>query len=432
MNIINKITRFLRNENNSFEKEFNSNLGIPGFGVAYMNWHDLTYRSNYSLTQLIQGLPMNIMRFIASDIATATPVMFRKTDAMDNEQLNQHEFIDLLLHPSSEMTANELYQTICLHRWIYGTAFPVVLRGVKYRKPKEIVLVHPMQVQIIRDSNNNITGIEDRITGNRFERNQIIGPVKNINIANNSFNTNYFFGTSIIYENELTFSLYQSQLRYQERQLMNDAQINFILLSDRKYSADSKRTFLEQWNAQFAGPNNARKTAFLDEGIKPFATSWNAKDLDFISGRKETEKAIMKPWALPGDMLGDSSTVNRSTGQQNTLNYYKNVLLPEIHIIDSAFNKYIYNQYPKENIFIRHLLPRIENIDALKEFELGLKGGLTWNEYRKYMGYAPLPGLNTPVSLNNITNPNSNNDVNTEDNNINDNTDVSNDNIPNE
>jgi len=410
-------------EDNETEYQFKEVLiNQPSFGRTYLNWYDSNYQTNYSIDGLIKGLPINIMRFIASDIAQAVPVMYLKTDSTDNEQLNNHEFIDLLNYPNDDLSYVEMMITICLHKWIHGTALPVVGLSQNFRELRNIELIYPEQFNI-QFYNDKITGlpmIRDIQTGNEFERQNVI-PIRNIDINYNSYyqiNKNYF-GSSIIKENEMTLSLYQTITRYQERQLLNDAQVRFIITSDRKYSTQSKKAFLQQWNEQFQGVNNNNKTAFLDEGMKPFASSWNPKDLDINEGLDRTIKQIRNIWGIGGDIQGDTETVNRSTSQQTTQNYYKNVLLPMLSEIEAPFNKYIHKRYPNDNIYLKFVLPRVENEERLKEFTLEqnflqlpqtTNNMIVFNEYRKYLGYSPLTtGLDNPNSTSSSVIPDNSN-----------------------
>jgi HK97 family phage portal protein len=92
-------------------------------------------------------------------------------------------------------------------------------------------------------------------------------------------------------------------------------------LTAPKWTPDQKKSWREQWQEKFAGVRNAGMVPVLEDGMTWKATSYSAKDSEYISARKLAREECASAYHIPLPMVGilDHATFSNIKEQHKQL-----------------------------------------------------------------------------------------------------------------
>lgn len=188
----------------------------------------------------------------------------------------------------------------------------------------------------------------------------------------------------------------------------NGSQAGSVLtMKDGKLSPEARTKIKNEWQQANSGEDNAGKVIVLDETMKFDQLEINTDILNVINNNTASTKAIAKAFGLPLSKLG---LTDPNTSLQDSLNdYVLNTLGSYMKVITSELNFKLINtkeQYNKEFVFDTSSYRTVDWKEHVELINSQLdKGGITLDEYRKQLGYEPIPdglGANHRVDLNHI------------------------------
>lgn len=135
----------------------------------------------------------------------------------------------------------------------------------------------------------------------------------------------------------LDVSVAVMQDRYDHAFLKNDARPAAIVVTEEFARREEFDAFRSQWRGEYAGPDNAGKTAFLeasggDNGVKNSVLiqtlGLSQKDAEFMARYESKLRGICVAMGVPMSRLMDASKRTFSNADRETTNYWQNTLLP--------------------------------------------------------------------------------------------------------
>ncbi|MDD5361049.1 MAG: phage portal protein [Ignavibacteria bacterium] len=373
-------------------KEFNDGIPIANINnPLFSNQFQFNGLNNYQ--KIAIGTIFSCLNYRATSMAKAIPVMYQRLSALDNPEVDEHPFLNLLNNPNpkKKLSKVRLYRKTSAHIDIYGESFWYLAAGKKFGEPKEIFILQPDLVQIRTDDYGYPIGY---IYNNFNTKSGVeFSPDEIIHFRQDDYFTDSERGLSLFKQNLVIFNIYYQQTIYQNTFLKNDAMPKFVIQSTKNMSEQQLKKLREGLEKQHSGPNNAGNTMILSGGLEAKPLSLNMKDLDYVNSRNLSSKEIQMLFSVPEGVL-DVNANNRSTASVHVNTYYENTLLPIIDSIDSQINLYINDKYPKDKIYLKHTLKRAsdDDLEFKKIKDLRDKGDISCNEYRKFNGYSPVEG----------------------------------------
>lgn len=103
-----------------------------------------------------------------------------------------------------------------------------------------------------------------------------------------------------------------------------------------RWSKEQKESWRNQWQERFAGGADAGQTVVLEDGMTYKATSWSAKDAEYVNSRKLTREECAAAYHIPPPLVGilEHATFSNITEQHKNL--YQDTLGPWNEMIVQA------------------------------------------------------------------------------------------------
>ncbi|WP_239724552.1 phage portal protein [Mammaliicoccus sp. A-M4] len=188
----------------------------------------------------------------------------------------------------------------------------------------------------------------------------------------------------------------------------NGSQAGSVLkMRDGKLSPEARKKIKDEWQQANSGEDQAGKVLVLDETMDFQQLEINTDILNVINNNTASTKAIAKAFGLPLAKLGLNDP---NVSLQSSLDdYLLNTLGSYMKVITAELNFKLVNakdQYNKEFVFDTQIYRTVNWKEHVELINTQLdKGGITLDEYRKQLGYEPIPdglGANHRVDLNHI------------------------------
>lgn len=155
----------------------------------------------------------------------------------------------------------------------------------------------------------------------------------------------------------------------------------------------NEKRIRSQWSEKQEGFANAWRTAFIGGKVTMHQTGRSHLDLDFNAGVRLKRDTVAQAWCVPPEILGIVENSNRATAQAADYIHQSKNTLPRLVYQAEVWNKYLVPRYLDRRLFLGYENPvRETDEQRLEKADRGLAGGaITVNEWRREMGYDPLP-----------------------------------------
>lgn len=384
--------------NNDLNTKNIGDIPISNISNPFSNQFQMYGFDSYQNTAI--GIIFTCLDFRAKSMAKAVPVMYNRLSALDNPEIDEHPFLNLLNNPNPKMKLSKvrLYRKTSAHLDIFGESFWWIASGKKYGDPKEIFILQPNLVQINYDEYGYPSGyIYNNCNNNNSNLNEGVefSPDEIIHFRQEDYFTTSERGLSLFKQNAAIFGIYVQQTIYQNTFLKNDAMPKYFITSPKQMSPQQLAILKSNIAQSHAGVNNAGNTMILAGGMDAKPLSLNMKEMDYVNSRNLSSREIQMLFNIPQGVL-DSGANNRSTASVHINTYYEQTLMPIIDSMDSQINLWLNTKYPKQKIYLSHNIKRAadEDLEFKKIKDMRDKGDISGNEYRTYNGYAPVDNLN--------------------------------------
>ena len=312
----------------------------------------------------------------------------------DKEQIFVHEALDLLYRPNPFQTKEEFFQRFIINKKLTGSAFILKVRNAK-GKVVELWNLRPDYMRILFDNELIIKGYEFTAAG----KSTIFAPG---DIVYDSYPdpTVDFGGMSALQPAQIRVEIEEFASKYQRNFFVNNARPDFVLMTDKKLSAEQKTEMKASWDKRHKSNNsqeNVGKGAFLEGGMTYQQVSVSQREMDLIESSKFTRDDILVALAVPKPVIAITDDVNLANAETGMRIFLSETIVPEIKALTTKLNEHlIYEEYG-EIYFIQYEDPvpenRIEKADT--QTKRLAAGTMLINEAREEWGDEPVRGGDT-------------------------------------
>lgn len=302
-----------------------------------------------------------------------------------------HEALDLLYRPNPFQTKGEFYQRYMINKKLAGAAFILKVRNGA-GKVVELWNLRPDYMRVLLDPQEVIKGYEFQGEGKSivFAPEDIIYDAYPDPLSD-------FGGLSPLQPAQSRVDTEEFATKYQRYFFENNARPDFLLLSDKKISAEQKDEMRASWDKRHKGEKNSGKGAFLEGGMKYQQVSISQREMDYIESLKMTRDDILVAFGVPKPIVAITDDVNLANAKTAMEIFLSETIVPEITQLTEKLNEHLI--YPEfgDQFFVEFVSPVKENQTEKADIQAKriASGTLLINEAREEWGDQPLKGGNT-------------------------------------
>lgn len=176
------------------------------------------------------------------------------------------------------------------------------------------------------------------------------------------------------------------QIEYSSSLLQNSAVPVGMLKAQSRLTQTAIDRLRESFERIFSGVKNAGRTLILEEGLEYEPISLKPNEMELTEANKQTISEVARLFNIPESLINSDANKYASL-EQNTVQFLQNTLLPIITQIESAFDKYLLDDFEKQlGYYFRFDTSEIIRTTEKEKIETvakGLKEGLfSFNEAR--------------------------------------------------
>lgn len=379
-----------------FARKEKANLPtLTGGGVTdpFTIWRTQKKIPSEKALEVYAGWVYACIRAIAEEIGNMEYRLFKAGKETD-EELFEHDLLDLLDGVNENQTGLELKYMIATHLEAVGNAY-LYLDGVadETSKPTAIYILNPAKVRVIVDRQtfpSRIEAYEYRLSAKnyRFEPYQIL----HIKYPDPS---DPYEGIGTVQSIAQWIDQDNYATEFNRRFFLNGARLGGFLESESAYSPEQLDYLKKSFESIFKGVENAYKVAALPKGTKFTAASESQKDMDFANLSLMMRDKILAGFRVPRTALGITDDVNRANAEATNYVFALRTIKPKMQLIVSYLNEFLVPRYG-ENLYLDFVDPVPQN----RELEIqemtaasGAQPILSPNESReRYFGAPPIQG----------------------------------------
>ena len=101
-----------------------------------------------------------------------------------------------------------------------------------------------------------------------------------------------------------------------------------MLKHPSRLSPDASKRLKESWNSQYAGAENAHKTAVLEEGMDLISVGMTAEQAQFLETRKFQRNEIAAIFGVPPHKIGDLERATFSNIEHQAIEVVTDTIRP--------------------------------------------------------------------------------------------------------
>ncbi len=367
----------------------------PGLGIAdvgndpFLSWSSTKRVTAAKAMSIYNGWVYACTRAIAEEIANMQWRLFKVSKDGDDEEVFEHELLDLLDGVNEFQTGYELKYTMGAHLELAGNAY-IFLDGVESEggKPKAIYPLNPSGVRIIVDRSSFPSRISKYVyteKGKQYE----FQPYQVLHLKYpDPSDPEEGIGTVQSIASWIDADNYA--MEFNRRFFQNGARIGGVLESENARTSAQLDYIKKSFEAIHKGYDSAYKTLVLPKGTKYTQASESQKDMDFANLMDMMRDRVLAGFRVPRTVLGITDDVNRANAEATNYVFALRTIKPKMELIVSYLNEFLVPRYG-DDLYLDFEDPVPENTE-LKIQEMQASGSvLSPNEQReRYFGYSPI------------------------------------------
>ena len=329
-------------------------------------------------------------QLIADDCSTQEIELWRKLKDGTEEQVFNHEILELLNDPTALMTPRQLWSLYYQYLNLTGETYLLKLDGqgkpiTNHAQLPKALFPLPSHMCQFKLDNEDFNKSKVVFNGQEFGLDQVIRDI-------NPDPENIFKGLSVISKASLAVDTDERMKNWNNKLFINGARPSLALEVPGELSENSFERLNQQIKEKFVGGENTFKHIILENGMKVNPYMMNQQDLDFLSSREFTRDEILSFFKLSKANIGIVDDVNRANNEAQEYRYAKQVVKPRIEQFADAMNRRLIKPVYGTEFFIKFKNPIPEDKDrVLQEAQAGVNKWLTIDEVRETYGYEALP-----------------------------------------
>lgn len=341
--------------------------------------------------EVYMGWVYACIRAIAEELANMEFQLFKVGKEAD-EQIYEHELLDLLGAVNNYQTGIELKYLTAAHLEAVGNAF-WYLEGAKSEtdKPTAIHIFNPARTKILI----NRETFPHRITSYEYHDGTRTLPFKPYEILHLKYPdpTDLIEGVGTVQSTIQWIDADNYAMEFNRRFFLNGARLGGFLESESAYTPEQLEYLKKSFEAIFKGVENAYKVAALPKGTKFQAASESQKDMDFANLMNVMRDRILAGFRVPRTALGITDDVNRANAEATNYVFALRTIKPKMQLITSYLNEFLVPRYG-DDLYLTFADPVPENREqrvAEMAAAVGNAPVMSVNEAREqYFGLDPV------------------------------------------
>ena len=346
-------------------------------GVSVNENSALTYSAIYACVRVL------------SESVASLPIDVLKKEA-DGDTVNDitHPVYKLLARkPNSYMTSFTWRQILMTNLVLNGNSFFKIVRDGSAR---------PISLQYIPSDNVSCKLVDGELyyeisKGDSYssDEGEVISHENMLHFLGLGYDG--IKGKSVIQTHRDSIGLSIASNKYGASFYGNASAPSGILKHPGKLSKEAAERLKYSWNSTYGGgPNNAHKTAILEEGMEFKPVTISPQDADFINTRKFQVTEIARIFRVPPHMIGDLDRATFSNIEQQSLDFLIYTLRPYLVNLEEELERKLFRENELDSYEIKfntNALLRGDS-DARAKFykEMSGIGVLSINEIRRMEG----------------------------------------------
>lgn len=306
-------------------------LSRPTYVTPQRIFLSTTFAADYLQIWRSQASVRTVVTFLARNIAQLGLPLYERVGDADRKRLQDHPLAVMLRRPNPWTTRYRMINALVHDFAIYDVAFwsKVQVDG----QTRALVRIPPSMVR---------PGGDNWITPEYFEVNGARGkkeiPADQL-VYFRGYGGNEDVGVSPLESLRQTLREEWTGSQMREQIMRNGARASgYIQRPNSKeagsWSKEARDRFKQEWRAQYAGEGpEAGGTPILEDGMEFKPVSQNAKELQYVEGRKLTREEVASAYFIPPPMVGilDHASFSNITEQHKML--YQDTLGPWLSMI---------------------------------------------------------------------------------------------------
>jgi len=312
------------------------------------------------------------VELIADSISTLPIYLYQDATNNDITKIEDDDRVNKLNHDANRFdTAQTIKKKVVKDYLLHGKAFIFKKEGALYY----------LEAKNMREEKYT----EDSIVPSRIEY-EYIGLNESVRIDVENLIIIDSGSNGILSDGGTILQNASKQIEYSTSLLHNSA----VPVGMVKAASRLTQTAIDRLKASFekiySGTKNAGRTMILEEGMDYKPLSLKPDELQLTEASKQTISEVARLFNIPESLINSDANKYASL-EQNTVQFLQNTLLPIITQIESAFDKYLLDDFEKQlGYYFRFDTSEIIRTTEKEKIETvakGLKEGLfSFNEAR--------------------------------------------------
>lgn len=329
------------------------------------------------------------MRAIAEEVGKIELRLIEIKKDGTEEEMFEHELLDVLYKANNFMTKNELFELLSMHWDLAGNAY-WLLEGVAKAgdKPTAFYPLNPKYLKIKKGKwPDLIEKYKYRAPGHSQEYDpfQILHfRLPNPNDLAEGLGTVEAIAEWVDVENFAT--------KWNRLWFWNGARPDLALTTENNLTKDQQEILRVSFESVYKGVENAHKVAIMPKGTDIKDISKSHKDMDFTELDRVYRDKILAGFRVPRTALGITDDVNRANAEVTNYIFALRTIKPRMQRVIDYLNEFLVPRYG-ENIYLTFKDPVPENREFELEESKAALGGQAWKSVNEIREEDGLPAI---------------------------------------
>ena len=342
------------------------------------------------------------VKVLAETIATLPLKMVQELPDGGQVPAPDHPLDDIIrFQPNDRQTAVEFWEMMMLHATLRGVGYAEIVPG----RRGAVDQLKPLHTDRVTVKALPDDSLRFEVTDPRTGQRRVLLQEEMFRIPGMS--SDGINGLRVVDLAAEAIGLGMAADQYAARIFSQKLNFGGFLVHPDKLSAEAQKNLVQQLVEKFAGITGLHRPMVLQEGIKFVKASMDAKEAQLLEARKWQIGEIARYWRIPLHLLDIDDQTNRSTVEEQSLNFVRYTLRPWVRRIEQAIrrdlilNKRFAAKFNLEGLLRGDSKARAEYFKAA----LGSGGHAPWltpQEVRVIEGYNPEPTigeLRDPINM---------------------------------
>ena len=284
------------------------------------------------------------VRVLSESVASLPISVLKKENDGDRTNDITHPVYKLLAkRPNSYMTSFTWRQILMTNLVLNGNSFFKIERDSSAR---------PVSLTYIHSDNVYCKLVDGELYYEIKKTNEIVSHENMLHFLGLGYDG--IKGKSVIETHRDTIGLSIAANKFGGSFYGNAAAPSGILSHPGKLSKEAAERLKYSWNSTYAGgPNNAHKTAILEEGMAFKPVSLSPQDADFLNTRKFQVSEIARIFRVPPHMIGDLERATFSNIEQQSLDFLIHTLRPYLVNLEQELERKLFRENEQDTYYIK-------------------------------------------------------------------------------